>query len=106
MKRIIAEASVRYVTGLSVPQQQFALGTDLSTYELWTKKEALPKLIDELGGDARLLWIGPKRLERVVLFLHGKHWRTAKEFRFTFLRGLILTASFGNAHVVLAICAA
>ncbi|KAJ7199782.1 Alpha/Beta hydrolase protein [Mycena pura] len=70
MKRIIAEASVQYATGRSVPQQQFASGTDLSTYELWTKKKALPKLIDELGGDARLLWIGPKRLERVVLFLH------------------------------------
>lgn len=28
-------------------------------------------VVDELGEDARLLWIGPKRLNTVILYCHG-----------------------------------
>ncbi|KAF7326647.1 Abhydrolase-3 domain-containing protein [Mycena venus] len=72
LKRIIADCTLRYLAShLSVTQMQAALGTTLRTYELWSQWAKLPMTIDELGEDARLLWIGPKRLERVVLYMHG-----------------------------------
>ncbi|KAJ7042809.1 Alpha/Beta hydrolase protein [Mycena alexandri] len=56
---------------MSIRQMQNSFGTTLGTYKTWTKKAKLPAIVDELGEDARLLWIGPKRLERVVFFSHG-----------------------------------
>ncbi|KAJ6554582.1 Alpha/Beta hydrolase protein [Mycena capillaripes] len=72
VKRIVGDSALRYVlSGLNIPQLQSAFGTTLGMYKKWTKKNELPAIVDELGEDARLLWIGPKRLDRVVLFLHG-----------------------------------
>ncbi|KAJ7701579.1 Alpha/Beta hydrolase protein [Mycena rosella] len=72
LKRIAGDCALRYVLGsLSVPQLQNAFGTTRATYEAWVKKAKLPEAIDELGEDARLMWIGPKRLERVIMFVHG-----------------------------------
>jgi len=72
IKRIIGDSALRYtVLKLSVPQFQFFLGTTSNTYKKWSKTVKLTPTVDELGHDARLLWIGPKRLERVVLFFHG-----------------------------------
>ncbi|KAJ7938375.1 hypothetical protein B0H13DRAFT_2301943 [Mycena leptocephala] len=53
LKRIVGDSALRYIfTRLSIPQLQRGFGTT------WAQ-------------DSRLLWIGPKRLERVILFLHG-----------------------------------
>ncbi|KAJ7160973.1 Alpha/Beta hydrolase protein [Mycena filopes] len=72
LKRIFGDSLLRYlVTNLSVPQLQYAFGTTLQVYRAWLKNRKLPATIDELGEDARLLWIGPKRLDRVVMFCHG-----------------------------------
>ncbi|KAJ7756244.1 Alpha/Beta hydrolase protein [Mycena metata] len=72
VRRIIGDCALRYLaTNMSIPQLQHLFGTTLGMYQTWTKKMKLPATIDELGEDARLLWIGPKRLDRVVLFCHG-----------------------------------
>ncbi|KAF7326959.1 Abhydrolase-3 domain-containing protein [Mycena venus] len=72
LKRIAVDSALRYILShLSLPQLQAAFGTTLGTYEKWTKGAKLPMTVDELGEDARLLWIGPKRLDCVILFLHG-----------------------------------
>ncbi|KAJ7353349.1 Alpha/Beta hydrolase protein [Mycena albidolilacea] len=72
LKRITGDSALRYLTThLSVPQLQAAFGTAVGTYKKWAKANQLPVTIDELGLDARLMWIGPKRLERVVLWIHG-----------------------------------
>ncbi|KAF7354573.1 Abhydrolase-3 domain-containing protein [Mycena sanguinolenta] len=74
-KRIVGERAFRYaITNLGLPQLQFAFGTTMSVYEKWTKQKKLSPVIDKLGDGARLLWIGPKRVDRhdrVVLYLHG-----------------------------------
>ncbi|KAF8205832.1 Alpha/Beta hydrolase protein [Mycena galopus ATCC 62051] len=63
---------MRYCTGnLSTSQLQYAFGTTLSVYEKWTKQVKLTPVVEEIGDDARLLWIGPKRTDRVLLFCHG-----------------------------------
>lgn len=48
------------------------LGTTLQVYERWVKQNGLPSLVEEIGDDARLLWIGPKRIDRVIVYFHGR----------------------------------
>ncbi|KAJ7655814.1 Alpha/Beta hydrolase protein [Mycena polygramma] len=72
LRRIIGDRTLRYcVTNLKVAQAQYAFGTTLSVYKKWTKDTKLPVTVDELEEDARLLWIGPKRIDRVLYFCHG-----------------------------------
>nr|GAT58282.1 alpha/beta hydrolase fold protein [Mycena chlorophos] len=73
LRRIIGDATLRYVAGLDITpaQVQALFPTDAKMYRAWTKQTRLPHTVDELGDDARLNWIGEKRTERVVLFLHG-----------------------------------
>ncbi|EDR03977.1 uncharacterized protein LACBIDRAFT_330882 [Laccaria bicolor S238N-H82] len=56
---------------VSLPQRQYISGTSTNTYTKWCKKHALPEMIEELIGDAKIMWIGPKRTKRVVLFFPG-----------------------------------
>lgn len=56
---------------LNVKQLQYALGTTHEVYMDWTKRNGLPAVIDELGEDSRLLWIGQRRTDRVILYFHG-----------------------------------
>ncbi|KAF7297244.1 Abhydrolase-3 domain-containing protein [Mycena indigotica] len=71
LKRIIGDTVLRNLTSLSTPQLQMLFGTDQQIYATFTKSYKLPSTVDELGDDAKLYWIGPKRTERVMLFLHG-----------------------------------
>ncbi|KAF7321032.1 DRMBL domain-containing protein [Mycena chlorophos] len=70
-RRVVGDAALRYVAGLSVPQLQAVFVPDAKMYRTWTKQNKLPYTVDELGDGARLNWIGEKTTERVVLFLHG-----------------------------------
>lgn len=36
------------------------------------KSKQLEPVVEEIGEDARLLWVGAKVTERVILYLHGK----------------------------------
>ncbi|KAJ7730968.1 Alpha/Beta hydrolase protein [Mycena maculata] len=59
VKQILGYCALRYATThLSVPQMQFLLGTTLQVYTKWAKQSHLPVVVDELGEDARLMWIG------------------------------------------------
>ncbi|KAJ7153091.1 Alpha/Beta hydrolase protein [Mycena crocata] len=71
-RRLTVESSYRFViTALDIPQFQFLNPSSISAYEACMKKAKLPTTIEDLGEDARLLWLGPKRTDRVVLYLHG-----------------------------------
>ncbi|KAJ7629996.1 Alpha/Beta hydrolase protein [Mycena polygramma] len=101
LKRIVGDTVLRYtIAHLSVPQLQSAFGTTLGMYQQWAKKAKLPATVDELGEDARLLWIGPKRLDRVVLFLHGGGFvLPAAEFTVPFWRYVQLELEKKNIEV-------
>ncbi|KAJ7651424.1 Alpha/Beta hydrolase protein [Roridomyces roridus] len=72
MKRIMGDAALRYIIRtLSVAQLQAQFGSTLNVYTKWAKQVKMPVVVDELGDDARLLWLGPKRLDHVILFDHG-----------------------------------
>lgn len=51
---------------------QYLLRSSLDVYERWTAARKLPRTIDALPNDVKLLWIGPKRLDNVILFIHGE----------------------------------
>ncbi|KAJ7257170.1 Alpha/Beta hydrolase protein [Mycena haematopus] len=72
MKRILGERAFRYgITNFGIPELQFTFGNTLGMYEKWTRRRNLTPVIDELGDDAKLLWIGAKRVDHVLLYLHG-----------------------------------
>ncbi|KAF7362878.1 Abhydrolase-3 domain-containing protein [Mycena venus] len=72
LRRILGDSSLRYLfTNLTPTQLRNHFGSTLHVYGKWTKQFKVPAIVDELGVDARLLWIGSKRLEHVVLFVHG-----------------------------------
>ncbi|KAJ7644532.1 Alpha/Beta hydrolase protein [Roridomyces roridus] len=75
LKRILGVRAFRYLTSnLSVSQVQYLLGNTMDVYTKWTKSVKLPRVADELGGAARLLWVGPKRLDRVIYVFHGGYF--------------------------------
>lgn len=44
-------------------------------YRTWSKKKGLDPLVDEIEGGAKLVWLGSRRYERVLLWLHGRESR-------------------------------
>jgi len=71
-KRVIGDSTIRFFTSsLSIAQIQYTTGTDRHIYESWVKQNNLPIVAEELGEDAELFWIGPKRTDRVILYFHG-----------------------------------
>ncbi|KAJ7642246.1 Alpha/Beta hydrolase protein [Roridomyces roridus] len=72
LRRIIGDAAARYMANtFSIPQIRKLSGSTLDVYTNWAVKAKVPLVVDEIGGDAKLLWIGPRRLERVILVVHG-----------------------------------
>jgi hypothetical protein len=45
--------------------------TTAGKYAAWARKSGADVLTDELSEGATLHWIGPRREDRVFLFLHG-----------------------------------
>jgi len=61
-------------SSMNARQFQFYMGTTLQIYEKWAKKNDLPIVIEEIdnsNSESKLLWFGPKRTDRVVLYFHG-----------------------------------
>jgi len=54
---------------------KFLLGlTTAETYVTWARKNGADVLTDELSEGATLHWIGPRREDRILLFLHGTYF--------------------------------
>ncbi|GLB44455.1 putative alpha beta hydrolase fold protein [Lyophyllum shimeji] len=71
-RRVLGDTAFRHLAdSWNVSQFQYYLGPTLQVYAAWAKKEGLSVLVDEIGEGARLLWIGPRRADRVVLYFHG-----------------------------------
>jgi acetyl esterase/lipase len=99
-KRIIGDSTLNHILRLGVPQLQVVFGTTAGTYNKWCKAAKLATTVDELGQDAKLLWIGPKRLERVVLYFHGGGFLVpAGDFVMSFCRYVQLELEKQNIEV-------
>lgn len=70
-------ATLRYVLGKARNALDLKLGFGVTTAEMyaaWAKKSGAEVLTDNLPEGATLHWIGPRRRDRVLLFLHGTHF--------------------------------
>ncbi|KAJ7594135.1 Alpha/Beta hydrolase protein [Mycena floridula] len=73
MKRRMGMIAFRFLTDkFSYRQLQKLFGTSLGTYTTFMNKEpSLKPLVEDIGEGGKLLWITPKRTERVILYVHG-----------------------------------
>ncbi|KAI0280038.1 Alpha/Beta hydrolase protein [Russula aff. rugulosa BPL654] len=73
-RRAARIASLRYLLGKVQNALDFKIGCGVTTaevYAMWARKSGADVLTDELSEGAMLHWIGPRREDRVFLFLHG-----------------------------------
>jgi hypothetical protein len=54
-------------------QLQAILPSTIDTYNAWVASRETVRAVDVLSADkfTRLLWIGPRRADKVILFFHG-----------------------------------
>lgn len=71
-RRVLGDQAFRWATGLKIPQLQSLLGTTLTTYRSTVAKLNIPAVEEDIGSNARLLWLGSKQSDHVLLYLHGK----------------------------------
>lgn len=65
-KRVCFGAAVRYLI-----DHDFKTPSSIDAYTKWTSSVNLTPVADELPDGANLLWIGPKRLDKVLFYCHG-----------------------------------
>ncbi|KAF8644342.1 hypothetical protein AX16_008549 [Volvariella volvacea WC 439] len=73
-KRILSDTSTQFlIKRLNSQQIQYMLPkSTLENYEVWVKKkEDRKNMVEEVGEDTRLLWVGEKRKEKVIVYCHG-----------------------------------
>lgn len=65
--------ALRYMAAnLSYNQFQWIAGTDSLAYDKFIRSSGLPRCVDRVGGGpAKLLWVGTKTLDKVIIYLHG-----------------------------------
>lgn len=72
--RILKIRILRYVLGAaSTPQLQWLLGSSLASYTRWIAAQGCQPVVDEIGEGARLLWLGDRRYDRMILYVPGKY---------------------------------
>ncbi|KAF8064398.1 Alpha/Beta hydrolase protein [Lyophyllum atratum] len=81
LTRVLGDKTFHHLTKrFNVKQLQWALGDTRDVYEGWMKSQGLPLVIDELGENSRILWIGERRTDRVILYLHGGAYLLPMQF--------------------------
>ncbi|PBK58582.1 alpha/beta-hydrolase [Armillaria solidipes] len=69
-RAVCTHALFRFVAGHTAYVKLLS-GTTSDIYTKWTKKIGLSPTIEELPDGAKLLWIGKKRADKVLLYVHG-----------------------------------
>ncbi|KAF8884709.1 Alpha/Beta hydrolase protein [Mucidula mucida] len=70
--RIVTEGFSRYFTDhLKYNQIQWLQPDTFGILKKWTRRRKVTVTVDELPSGAKLLWMGPKRLDKVILYIHG-----------------------------------
>jgi len=69
---LLAKTIAWMVTRSNRKQSRAIFGETRDSYNAFMKSKQLEPVVEEIGEDARLLWVGAKVTERVILYLHGK----------------------------------
>ncbi|KAL0952836.1 hypothetical protein HGRIS_007061 [Hohenbuehelia grisea] len=70
-RRVLTERILRYVSSISMSQTQKLTGTTESVYRKAVVKLRVKPVVEDLGHGAELFWLGPKRNDRILLYVHG-----------------------------------
>lgn len=72
-KMVVTLAAARYLMdNLRYPELQYLSGRAVNVYARWVFLRGLPSTIDKIPETgARLLWLGPKRLDKILLYIPG-----------------------------------
>ncbi|KAJ7572133.1 alpha beta-hydrolase [Mycena floridula] len=72
MNRILFHRTAQFILNrLSVRQLQAISGTTVAAYKKWAEQTKVEPVIDTLPGGTLLMWVGPRELDRVVVYCHG-----------------------------------
>ncbi|KAG5638084.1 hypothetical protein H0H81_001851 [Sphagnurus paluster] len=104
-RRILGDTAFRFIAGRwNARQFQYVFGTTLQTYQKWTKQHGIAPLVEEIDDDARLMWIGPRRMDRVVLYFHGGGYVIPmQDFSVSFWNFVRLELAHRNVHAGFAV---
>lgn len=71
-KRVAIESATRSISKVMNRRQMRAIvPSTLAVYEIFMKQAKMEPVVEEIGEDARLLWIGRRQNDRVLLYFHG-----------------------------------
>ncbi|KAK0468947.1 hypothetical protein IW261DRAFT_1425999 [Armillaria novae-zelandiae] len=69
-RTVCTHALFRFVAGHTAYVKSMLLRPTSDTYAKWTKNVRLSPTIEPLPDGAKLLWIGAKRVDKVLLYAH------------------------------------
>ena len=71
-KRIVVHSASYGIAGsLNRRQTRAIIVSTRAGYEAFMRQAKMEPVVEEIGEDARLLWIGHRRTDRVLLYFHG-----------------------------------
>ncbi|PPQ74631.1 hypothetical protein CVT26_007440 [Gymnopilus dilepis] len=80
-RHLVRWANERY----TVPELQYLLPTSVEAYKRWAQTNNLPIILEELVDDTVIMWIGPKRTDKVVLYIPGgAFWAPLLDYSLSF----------------------
>lgn len=92
LNRVLNDKIAHFVLSrLSIQQLQAVSGSSLAGYSKWAKQRKIAHVIDEIGNGARLMWVGARDTDNVVIYCHGgplcKAAMNLGQFNFFYLGG-------------------
>ncbi|PPQ68442.1 hypothetical protein CVT25_007834 [Psilocybe cyanescens] len=72
LKRVLIDTFLLWIVSQLTPNQlRGMLGSTQDMYNTFVEERNLPNIVEELGNDSRLLWVGPRYTEQIILYFHG-----------------------------------
>ncbi|KAJ6515061.1 hypothetical protein C8R47DRAFT_1206407 [Mycena vitilis] len=70
--RVLNDETAYFVLShLSVRQLQTVSGSSSAAYAKWAKQRKVEQVVENIGKDTRIMWVGPRETEHVVIYCHG-----------------------------------
>ncbi|KAJ7631256.1 hypothetical protein FB45DRAFT_747686, partial [Roridomyces roridus] len=78
LNRVLNDEVTHFILShLSVRQLHAASGSSVDSYTKWTKAKKVEPIVDDIGEDARLFWVGSRETENVIIYCHGPFYLLA-----------------------------
>ncbi|KAG6827222.1 hypothetical protein H0H92_012743 [Tricholoma furcatifolium] len=84
LKRVFGDRLFYFLTErFNMKQVQWLLGDTFGVYNTYMKSQGLQPVVDEIGENGRILWLGERRTDRVILYCHGASIRQLSRNQFS-----------------------